>query len=182
MTRVTPIKIDPGINRILRFAPDGRPALVSKAWRDEGGGSGYFVQVVMLPSKTGAGDWHVVEFDRHGRAMEDVLADDNPKGGKHAASSVRLVHAVFDGSYETLALMATRDTGGLFGDPDDPVRVNFEIYKLTRPTPGASEYFALVDSTRSAEKYCDSEMALHQHFKIALAATYSGPKSVDGCP
>src|ERR1700736_6877471 len=60
ITGLSPITLVAGPNQLPRFSQDGREALITLGWRDNGNAHGYDLYLVMLPTKPGAGDWNVV--------------------------------------------------------------------------------------------------------------------------
>ena len=50
------IPIHDGVNRIERFAADGRPATIVRGRRDNGNARGHSVHLVLLPTKEGTGE------------------------------------------------------------------------------------------------------------------------------
>ena len=111
LSGIVPIRVLPGLTRVLRFAADGRPGIVTSGFRDTGGGHGYNTYFVMLPTrKHGKPDWNVVGMARRDKHFHDLIRDD-PGDGKEDVRSLRFAHGVLDGKYETVLLEASKEQG-----------------------------------------------------------------------
>jgi hypothetical protein len=182
---LVPIKLTAGVNRIPKFAPDGRDALIVLGWRDNGNAHGYDLYVVMLPTKPGASDWNIVGIFPKGydTPIEDMIRDD-PHLGDDVVRAVRFARGTLEGKPATLLLTATREIDVDVGIPG-PSFTSFDVYRLT-PSDGGSgstaDFFERVSHVRSPTKFCNAQMALFKAFGLALPASYAGPKTADGCP
>lgn len=182
---LVPIKLTAGVNRIPKFAPDGRDGLIVLGWRDNGNAHGYDLYVVLLPTKPGASDWNVVGIFPKGYAapIEDTIQDD-PHLGEDVVRAVRFARGTLDGKPTTLLITATRELDVDVGIPG-PSFTSFDVYRLT-PSDGGigstADFFERVSHERSTTKFCNALMALFRAFGLALPASYAGPKTVDGCP
>jgi hypothetical protein len=184
ITDLLPIRLVAGPNKLPRFAQDGREALITLGWRDNGNAHGYDLYLVMLPTKPGAGDWNVVGIFPAGfeSRIEDTIRDD-PHVGEDVVRSVRFAHGRFDGKPETLLITATRDIDIAVGIPG-PSYVAFAVYRLARSDGGGGstqDYFERLSLSRSSTKFCNAEMALFKRFGLALPMSYAGAKTEDGC-
>ena len=82
--RLTPIPLEPGVNRIPHFAADGREARIILAWRGNGNAHGYDVFSVFMPSQSGASVWNVVGFETPQSFSDDIR--DAPHTGEAVAT------------------------------------------------------------------------------------------------
>lgn len=185
LSDLVPIKLAAGVNRIPKFAPDGRDGLIVLGWRDNGNAHGYDLHVVMLPTKPGASDWNVVGIFPKGfdAPIEDTIRDD-PHLGEDVVSAVRFARGTLDGKPATLLVTATRELDADVGIPG-PSLTSFDVYRLTRSDGGigsTADFFERVSHVRSTTKFCNAQMALFNRFGLALPASYAGPKTADGCP
>ncbi|MFI5011484.1 MAG: hypothetical protein ACHQAY_03960 [Hyphomicrobiales bacterium] len=184
LSDLVPIKLVAGANKVAQFAPDGRDALITLGWRDNGNAHGYDLYLVMLPTKPKANDWNVVGIAPAGfeSRLEDTIRDD-PHMGEDIVRSVRFARGKLDGKPATFLVTATRETDIDVGIPG-PSFTNFEVYRLTRSDGGigtTADYFERVSQSRSAIKFCNAEMALLKRFGLPLPASHAGPKTEDGC-
>jgi len=80
-TDLVPIPLKSGPNTIERFAPDGRSAIVTLGWRENGNAHGYDLYLVLMAGNSGVPE--VVGFDtltRDGGGFEDTIRDDPHTG------------------------------------------------------------------------------------------------------
>ena len=175
-----PITLHAGANSIPTFAADGRAALVTQGWRDNGNAWGFNVYQVMLPTKVGGSDWNVVTL---GKRMETQISD-QPHTGEDALASVRLAHGKLDGRAETLLITATRDVAPQGGVPEaSSTMIEVQVLRKNRDEePGqARDYFEPAISFKTTKLYCHSDMALKQELGLALPKGYEGGGTADGC-
>jgi hypothetical protein len=138
------VRLSAGSNTVLNFVGDGRPALITLGWRDNGNAHGFDLYVVMLPIRLGAVDWNVVGVETD-RGIEATITDD-PHTGEDVVRSARFAQALLDGRPATLLLTATRGFNPAGGIPG-PSRTDIQVYALRANTegPGATrEFFASV--------------------------------------
>lgn len=181
---VTAIPLRAGVNRIDRFASDGREAQVVLAWRDNGNAHGYSLLLVMLPGRAGASDWNVVGVEpaETGEMFRDVIRD-QPHTGEDVVRAVRLARGNLDGRPATLLLTATRDLGEEHFLA--PVPVRFEVFALAsgRGDVGVTrDYFRRVLVERSDRRFCNAELALAQRFGLPIRGERNLANRRDGCP
>lgn len=182
-TDLVPIPLKSGPNTIERFAPDGRTAIVTLGWRENGNAHAYDLYLVLMPGRGGAG-WNVVGFDNltaSGGGFEDTIRD-APHTGEDVVRSVRFVRGRVDGEPATFAFVANRDIDPEEGIPG-PAFVDFTVYRLV---PGESsgttaDMFQPVETLRSTTRFCHAEKALLRQFGIPLTKGYAGPDTADGC-
>jgi hypothetical protein len=178
-----PFPLEDGINHMSGFTKDGREATILKAWRDNGGGNGFNVYVVTLPSKRSASaSYNVVGFPGSSTRPVAELIYDEPHMKKDWVSAVVFGRGKVAGNTHTLMIRATRiwDTA-----IDEPAAVRFDIMKLAERNEGAGltpEYFTpAIEGFLSTAKYCNAHMALNRELHIPLPPTYSGKHSRGGC-
>lgn len=185
ITELEPISLSSGVNRISRFAPDGRDGLIVLAWRDNGNAHGYDLALVMLEPMPGAG-WNVVAIapmDQDAGRVEDTLRD-APHTGDDVVRSFRFARGKVDGEAATLLFVATRDLDVGAGIPG-PSLVTFEVYRLARNDGDVGmtrDFFDPIQRTHSPTRFCNAEMALSRVFGLPLRRGYAGPQTADGCP
>ncbi len=178
-----PIPLRQGVNRIERFAPDGRDAQIVLAWRDNGNAHSYDLFLVMLPGRVVAQDWYVVGVDRvegDGR-FQDVIVD-QPHTGEDMVRSVRFARGRLDGQPATFLLTATREITAAL---PDPANVVLEVFRLVRNVdgPGATrDYFQRVSRTRTTTRFCNAEIALAREFGLPARRQADWPNTPTGCP
>ncbi|MFI4997993.1 MAG: hypothetical protein ACHQAQ_19690 [Hyphomicrobiales bacterium] len=184
LSDLVPVKLVAGPNKVAQFMPDGRDALITLGWRDNGNAHGYDLYLVMLPTKPKGNDWNVVGIFPSGfeSRLEDTIRDD-PHMGEDVVRSVRFARGKLDGKPAALLVVATRETDIEVGIPG-PSFTSFEVYRLTHSDAGmgtTADYFERVLQSRSTTKFCNAEMALFKRFGLALPAGYAGPRTEDGC-
>ncbi len=183
LSDLQPIPLFTGPNRIEPFAPDGRSAIVVKAWRDNRNAHGYDLFLVMMPTQAGASDWNVVALESAdpNASDADTLRDD-PHTGEDTVTAVRFARGKVDGAPATLILVASREIGS--APIPDPALVRFQVHRLAPNERGlgTADYFQRIDTAISAKSYCNAEKALSQQFGLPLDADYAGPDTDDGCP
>jgi hypothetical protein len=183
VNNIEPIGLLPGANKVSRFADDGRDAIVTLAWRDNGNAWGYDVILVMQPTNRGGSDWNVVGIQPPPTSVDQTLRDvirDSPHTGEDVIRAVRLARGNVDGRPSTLLLVAERD---IVNTVPEPARVKLEIYRLVHaPEIGTTiDSFKLIDSRFMGGKFCDAEGALARAFAIQPRRSSMGPATPDGC-
>lgn len=180
LTGLHVIELRMGDNHLARFAPDGRPAHIVKAWRGNGNAHSYIIYLVAMPGGEDATDWNVVDIESPKELPRDVVVEE-PYDGEQYLHSIRFAHGLIDGKPETLLLSARRDIKDTFGDR---VNVTYEVYKLVHDADsvGTRDSFDLVETWRSADRYCNSELAMSRQFGIPLGNDAPLSDSKDGCP
>lgn len=182
LTDLVAIPLKPGPNTIEHFAPDGRSAIVTLGWRENGNAHGYDLYLVLMQGNGGGSE--VVGFDtltKDGGGFEDTIRDD-PHTGEDVVRSVRFMRGKIDGQPGTFVFVAQRGF-----DPDEgipgPSLVDYTVFRLV---PGedvgtTSDMFQPVVALQSTTRFCHAEKALKQQFGIPLTRSYAGPDTADGC-
>jgi hypothetical protein len=182
LSRIEPIPLASGVNRIERFSADGREAIITLGWRDNGNAWGYDLFQVMMPANRGGSFWNVVGIDRSGsdHVFEDFIRD-SPHTGEDMIRSIRFAHAFIGGLPATVLLTATRDTSKEEWLQRSPAMI--EVYQLARANSVGTtrDYFAPVVSLRAPGLFCNADVALSQIFSLPLRTSYQGPRTRDGC-
>jgi hypothetical protein len=181
-TDLAPIPLKPGPNTIQHFAPDGRPAIVTLGWRENGNAHGYDLYLVLMEGNSGVSE--VVGFDtltQDGGGFEDTIRDD-PHTGEDVVRSVRFVRGKIDGQPGTFVFVAQRGFDPEEGIPG-PSLVDTTVYRLV---PGedvgtTSDMFEPVEKLQSTTKFCHAEKALLKQYGLPLTRSYAGPDTADGC-
>jgi hypothetical protein len=177
LNHIAVIALHDGVNRVARFAADGRAATIVQAWRDNGNAHGYFVWLVTLPPKAG-----VVAFDDGKDALE-VTIGASPFDGERVLQTVRFARAIVDGAPATVVIRADlgESASGVLAD-HAPAEV--KVYRLENPgvevgtTP---DVFHLIETIRPPGRFCNADMALHTVLGLPLPPHYAGGKAPDGC-
>lgn len=172
------IDVGPGFNTIPGFTPDGRPARILKAWRENGNAHGYYTYVITTSAGMGRGDWNIVPITVPTPfSSQDVLRDD-PHAFEDMVRSVRFARGKIGGDEaETVLLVATRE----FKDAiPNPAPVRFELYRVV-VTDEMGDILERVRSWRSAKSYCHADAALLHEAGLALPPDYEGGEREDGC-
>jgi len=186
LSNLSVIHLSAGANHIEHFAADGRPAIITLGWRDNGNAHGYDLFLVLMPASDKS-DWNVVglqtddAFDAEAELFADTV-NDAPHMGDDFVRAIRFVRGKLDGRPATLLLTATRD----FGDPgiSSPSLVTYGIYELVPrkdPVGTTADFFQQIQTYRSLMKFCNAELALSKRFDIPLRTEYEGPNTIDGC-
>jgi hypothetical protein len=155
------IPLQTGVNRIDRFAPDGRPADVRLSWKDDGHGKGHDVFAADVP---GAGTVRM--------PGGDSISDD-PQNDSDMARSVRFASGRVDGEPATLLLLATRGPGRA------ATATTYQVYRLDPMADGFG--FALVSERALPRPFCNADMALSVASGLPLRVSYRGALTPDGC-
>jgi hypothetical protein len=179
------IPVHDGINLIRRFSPDGRAAIIVRAWRDNGNAHGHFVYLVTLPlaKETGRPEMKtgVVAVERD-NGLEDTIGA-SPFDGERVLQEVRFVHARLNGSSVTLLVRA--DLGeSASGVLADHAQVEIQVYRLEHPgveVGTAPDVFRLVSRFKPPGLFCNADMALATVMHVALPRDYAGGKGPSGC-
>jgi len=173
--RLTPILLQPGVNRVPQFAADGREARIVLAWRDNANAHGYDLFLVLMPTKRGGADWNVVGFET-GNSFSDEIAD-APHTGEDVATAVRFVRA----GANPLVVVARRR---IVTSYPDPAETTISIYSLRQSegVPGTTQdYFSVAKQWRARNRYCNAELALRDELNLPLRKNYQGSLRVGGC-
>ena len=173
ITDLVPIPLDLGVNRIPRFAPDGRDGMIVLAWHDEGGGSGHDVFLVTMPSRSGM-ERRDVGVSGGGDLSRGATIRDDPNHGDNMLRSVRFARGRVDGRDATLLLVATRTDAG----DNAPSLTLYEVYRLIRS--GDADMFAHIASRVLPDRYCNADLALSVASGLPLRRSYRGPRGADG--
>jgi hypothetical protein len=168
------------VNRIERFATDGRTGQIILAWRSTGTAGSHDVFLVLLPTRVKAEDWRVVEVESGpGQAPQDIIRD-APHTGEDFVRAIRFARGRVDGAPATLLLTATRDMSPE-GIPA-PSTVTFEVFQLRKPDDATDgDIFARILSRRSPGRFCNAEVALAREFRLPARLGSGWPRTPDGC-
>lgn len=165
ITDLQAIPTPSAINRIPDFAPDGRDAMIVKAYDNS---SRYYL--VMLQSKYPSlpeNSWNIVlRRNRDGRLVEGIT--DNPHTGEDYVTSIAFARAKVDGEQSTLLIEANRN---IVGPIPDPAIVTYSVYRLERDTgayAGDIDIFRLITTWDSTRPFCNSELALNSEFGFSI--------------
>ena len=179
------IPLPDAVNTVERFAPDGRPAIVMRAWRDNGNAHGYWLYTVLMKPATGEAviedEWNVVSIRSRNSRVSDFIRDD-PHTFEDYVRSVAFARGTIDGRAAVLLLTATRQVKASLTDPST---VNYEVYKLMHRRDGdvgTVDAFELALNWKSTERYCNSELALSKEFGLPLPKDGPATDLPDGCP
>ncbi len=181
VTDLVAIPLQPGPNRVTRFAADGRDADITLAWRDEGSGHGRDIFLITMPSKDGTG-WRSVDLLQDGASASSGLIADDPHRGDDTLRSLRFARGKVEGQDATLLLIATRSK------PDSSAASDavYEVYRLVQID--GRDGFARIARHVLAGGYCNADMALSVASGLPLRSSYRGPRDAnsgftkDGCP
>jgi hypothetical protein len=182
LTDLVPIPLKSGPNTIERFAPDGRGAIVTLGWRENGNAHAYDLFLVLMQGH--GGGWNVVGFDNltaSGGEFEDTIRD-TPHAGEDVVRSVRFVRGKIDGEAATMVFVAQRGFDPEEGIPG-PSLVDYTVYRLM---PGeeigtTTDMFQPVETQQSTTRFCHAEKALLKQYGLPLTRSYGGPDTADGC-
>ncbi|HJS87151.1 MAG TPA: hypothetical protein VJ779_16975 [Acetobacteraceae bacterium] len=159
---LAPIELNAGPNYIANFAPDGRGAVVTLAWHDDGGGHGHDVFTVTV---AGAGPVTMP-------GGSDAVRDD-PNHDSDMLRSVRFARGRVDGAEATLLLTATRQSGS------GPTPTRYRVFRLARQ--GDTYGFVPVLSEQLPAS-CNADMALSVAAGLPVRRSYRGAATANGCP
>lgn len=174
ITALEAIPLQPGLNRIGQFAPDGRDATITLTWRDEGGGRGQDVFLVAMPGTDGTG-WQDVGLLQAGAApaARDVISDE-PHRGDDMLRSVRFARGKVNGENATLLLAASR----VERDDSAASDTTYEVWRLVRKD--GRDGFERIVRQALPDRYCNADMALSIESGLPLRNSYRGPRTGDG--
>ena len=168
------IPLQPGVNRVERFAPDGRDATIMLTWRDEGNGRGQDVFLVTMPGRDGGGWQGVGMLQSAGALGEDGMISDEPRRGDDMLRSVRFARGTVNGEDATLLLAASR----LEGEEAAPSDTTYEVYRLV--WKDGRDGFERIVRHALPDRYCNADMALSIASGLPLRSSYRGPRAADG--
>lgn len=172
------IDVGPGFNTIPGFTPDGRPARILKAWRENGNANGYYTYVITTSAGMGRGDWNIVPITIPTPfSTQDVLRDE-PHAFEDTVRSIRFARGKIGGEEtEAVLLIATREVKDAV---PNPVPVRFDLYRVVI-TDEMGDVLERVRSWRSVKSYCHADAALLHEVALALPPDYEGGEREDGC-
>ncbi len=174
-----PVPLHSGVNRIADFAGDGRAALVTMGWRDNGNAHGYSLFGVLLPDTATPRRWTIVGIERAG-APADTIADD-PHTGEDVVTAVRFVRATGAHRRQTLLVTATRHWQDSIPAAAPTTITVYTLHSSAGAVGHTQDYFAPALSVDTTRRYCNADMALHQEAGLPLPADYAGGAAPDGC-
>lgn len=160
---IVPLQL--GMNKIDRFASDGRPAIIAKGWRENWNAHGYNFFLVLMPSSMGKTDWNVVDIVSEEQDPSDFIRD-YPHTEDDFVRSVRFARAKLNGVATTLLITATRETADM--PIPHPSIVIFEVYKLEKnhEIGTTRDIFKRVLKWQSNKKYSNSDVALQKELGL----------------
>ena len=161
LSNLLAIRLTAGPNRVEHFATDGRPAIITLGWRDNGNAHGYDLYLVLMRPK-GSSVWNVVGFETDD-AFVDTFRDD-PHTGDDFVSAVRFASGSLDGKQAELMLVATREIGEE-GIPA-PSPVSYEVYQLIENDQGVG---GTTDLFRRVEKFVSTTRILQRRACVSEA-------------
>lgn len=179
VTGIKPITLAGTVNEVPDFTPDGRNAIIVKAY-----GNGAWVYLVTVPAQpgysSGGNGWNVVFIsNREGQLVETIT--DSPHTGEDYVRSVVFVRGKIDGIDSTLLITAERR---IEGPIPDPAIVTYSVYLLEHDQgahAGDIEIFRLDRSWDSTQKFCNSDFAMTAEFGLPLPANVGYLRLPDGC-
>jgi hypothetical protein len=179
ITGIKPIPLAGTVNEIPDFTPDGRNAIIVKAY-----GNGAWVYLVMVPPQPGyssdGNGWNIVFIsNRDGQLAETIT--DSPHTGEDYVRSVVFARGKIDGADATLLITAERR---IEGPIPDPAIVTYSVYVLEHDLgahAGDIEIFRLDRSWDSTQKFCNSDFAMTAEFGLPLPANGAYLRVPDGC-
>jgi hypothetical protein len=179
ITGIKSIPLAGTVNEVSDFTPDGRNAIIVKAY-----GNGAWVHLVMVPPQpgysSGGNGWNVVFIsNREGQLLETIT--DAPHTGEDYVRSVVFARGKIDGTDSTLLITAERR----IEEPiPDPAIVTYSVYNLEHDLgahAGDIEIFRLDRSWDSTQKFCNSDFAMTAEFGLPLPANGAYLRLPDGC-
>ncbi|WP_148293554.1 hypothetical protein [Azospirillum sp. B4] len=186
---LAPIPLTSGVNELKRFSPDGRSAIIIRAWRDNGNAWGHSTYMVMMkPSEMGSGlrgGWNLVSVEAETPPGVAEIVRDSPHTGEDALRSVVFAHGRVDGKPQTLLLIATRTMKDAV---TDPAPTTIAVYQLVTnaqdddPVGDTIDAFHRIRSWQTKKPYCSSDTALAMELGIPRPSESEAPNGPDGCP
>ena len=167
------IPLQPGLNRVGRFASDGRDANIMLTWRDEGGGRGQDVFLVTMPGKDGAG-WQRVSMPQDNAPAASGEISDEPHRGDDMLRSLRFARGKVNGENAALLLVASR----VESEGNAPSDTTYEVYHLAQKD--GQDGFERILRQLLPDRYCNADMALTVASGLPLRSSYRGPRTVEG--
>ena len=185
LSDITLIPIQDGVNKIDRFATDGRAATIVRGWRDNGNAHGHDVYLVLLPLKRDDGPANtdgVVAFEDRSSTLADITGV-SPFDGERVLGALRFARATLNGRPATVVIRADlgEAAGGVLADR---APVDISVYELQSPgvevgtTP---DVFRLISKSRPKGRFCNADMALATALNLPLPADYAGGPAPSGC-
>ncbi|MBV8612632.1 MAG: hypothetical protein JOY66_02520 [Acetobacteraceae bacterium] len=159
---LAPIELNVGPNHVTRFAPDGRAAIITLTWQDDGRGHGHDVFAATVDD----GGPVVMPSGR------DTVRDD-PYHDRDMLSSIRFARGQVDGADATLLLTAIRQPG------TGPTPTLYRVFQLTRQDD-AYRFKPVLSEQLPAS--CNADMALSVAAGLPVRRSYRGPATANGCP
>ncbi|MBB6251791.1 hypothetical protein [Nitrospirillum iridis] len=186
---LAPIALTSGVNELKRFSPDGRTALIVRAWRDNGNAWGHNTYLVMMkPTADGGGirgGWNLVSVEAETPPGVAEIVRDSPHTFEDAIRSVVFAHGKVDGKPQTLLLIATRTVKDAV---PDPAPTTIAIYQLVvnaqedDPVGDTVDAFHRIRSWQTRKPYCSSDAALATELGLPRPEGSEAPDTADGCP
>lgn len=183
--RLVPVELKSGSNQVPNATPDGRPAMIVRAWHENGNAHSYNLFLTMTKDADPAAPWRIVPIEPAGPGApaSDTVRDD-PHTFEDMKRSVRFARAPVDGDPSFLLIVATRDMPAS-GSLTDASEVTFDVYRLeigVNDLEAGLDQFVSVSHGRSRGRYCNADLALFQEMGLSLPTDYAGPANLDGCP
>lgn len=180
---VTIISLQSGINHVKSLTPDGRPGIITKAWRENGNAHGYNLYTVMVRAQSGE-PWLAVSFDPKGGRNGNILGlldivRDAPHTFEDVVTSVSFARARIDGRKGVIAIIAERalEPGKSIPEPSPVVVSVYRLAKLEEFEIGwPPYYFDLHQRFPLVRQHSDAECALLKELRLRV-----GEKSERDC-
>jgi hypothetical protein len=173
---IVPVALRAGINHVPGFLPDDTAATIVEAWRGNGNAHGYHVWMVLTGPSEG-NPVGVASMADGGEVIRDA-----PFDGERVLRSVRFARGFVAGVPASLLLTARLDTTP--GRPlADHELATVRVDRLVAD-PGAigpQVQFRTISTLRSARRYCNADLAMHDLLGMPLPSDFAGANRDDGC-
>jgi hypothetical protein len=186
IANLAPIPLQSGVNTLDKFAVDGWPAIIARAWRDNGNAWGHTTYMVMMePADGSRHGWNLVSVEAETPPGVAEIVRNSPHTGEDALRSVVFAHGTVDGRPQTLLLIATRKMGE---SVPDPATTTIAIYQLVAnaqdddPVGTTPDTFRRIRNWQTKKPYCSSDAALATELHIPRPADSEAPETPNGCP
>lgn len=183
---IEPLSLHYGVNEIPAFLPDGRPATIVMAHRENGNAHAYNVYVIYALAAKGHGAYpgvpEIIDLQPQAGAPSDVIRDE-PFDGEAEIGALRFVRERVEG-HPSIALVRARRLFGTGMPLTDPAPVELTVWRVDGPSDfaGRTSYvFREAGKTVTERRYCNATSALHTEFGIAYPDGWDGTPGIDGC-
>jgi hypothetical protein len=169
ITELTAIPLQVGTNVLNQFSPEGRPAIITLQWQDEGKGKGHDVFFVVTQQEDTT--YHGIRFWPTSEGVDGQMRiTDIPNHDHDMIRSVRFAFGKVDGLNSSLMLLANRD------DTD----TTYEVYRLQHVDEW--DVFTRIEQKQLPERYCNADLALSVASGLPLRESYKGVRDSAGNP